>query len=542
MSITNDAILDLNSQRLPTVEPSAAITTTPRPKPNQPYIPEGSQKRELSIGSTPSPSTSQNEGKRSRHLSSEFDYTLSLTRNRTMEPEQEVTMLDLLNLLKQTAKISDLDNVAKKEDMIKLQETVTSHAIEIKQLREDIAIQSKRLQSLEDSLGSQVAKTYTRINPEVNVTRLNQHGGAQFQNNRADERYKRLVFEGIPSLPESEQERFILQLCSTLSIITFQSDIDTIVSMKRRDPTSVRPPPLLVTFNQQHVRVALLRQKYRLANIEKYREVFINPDEPIEVRRNEATFRKIAYKARSDGKTVTYRSDWIKIDETTYEVHELDKIPETYRVKLDDPVNVITSEGAASASSIDLNPTKESQSLVDRATPVANPPPNEHIKLTKAGVTYAGKTAFLSHFYECDFTYKRIPYTSVEQGLHHIHATLVNKLDIAKAIMSLREARDIKEIAKKLPYTDEWNEMAPGLLAELNGAKFDQNPDLKQRLIATAPHKLVEATVDSKWGGACPYASQIYGEGQIPGQNIAGEQLTKLRDDLISDMNDIRMS
>ena len=112
----------------------------------------------------------------------------------------------------------------------------------------------------------------------------------------------------------------------------------------------------------------------------------------------------------------------------------------------------------------------------------------------------------------------------------------MNKPDIAKTIMSLREARDIKDVAKNLPYTNEWNEMAPGLLAELNWAKFNQNPDLKQCLIATAPHKLVEATVDSKWGGACPYASEIYEQGQIPGQNIAGEQLTELRADLISDI------
>ena len=73
---------------------------------------------------------------------------------------------------------------------------------------------------------------------------------------------------------------------------------------------------------------------------------------------------------------------------------------------------------------------------------------------------------------------------------------------MAKTIMSLHLARDIKTAAKDLPKSEDWNDMCPGVLMELN--KFDQKPDLKQRLIDTAPHKLVEATVNAKWGRACP--------------------------------------
>ena len=339
--------------------------------------------------------------------------------------------------------------------------------------------------------------------------------------------------EGVPSLSETEQEAFILQLCSALSIIAFPSDIDGIVSMRRRDPASTRPPPLLVTFSQQHVRLGLLRQKYRLVNIEKYSNIFINADEPIEVRRNKATFRKIAFRARSNGKTVMYRNDWIRIDATTYYVPDLDKIPEAYKFHPDEPGNVTNDIGAASAQS---NPRKDS--AFSRAKQL----PNEQVKLTKAGVTYAGKTAYLSHFYNCQFVYKKQPYTSVEQGLHHIHATQENELALAATIMSLHEARDIKALAKDLPCSDEWNEMCPGVLMDLNRAKFEQNPDLKQRLIDTAPHDLVEATVDSKWGGACPISSEIYEQGQVPGQNIAGKKLTTLRDSIISDMDQIRMT
>ena len=102
MSEHKTAILGTDERNNAVVTPIVNLFVTPRPKPIEPYIPEGSQKRELPIGSTPSPSLLQNELKRSRDLSGEFDYTIT---NSVMEKETEaeVTMLDLLKLLKQTA-------------------------------------------------------------------------------------------------------------------------------------------------------------------------------------------------------------------------------------------------------------------------------------------------------------------------------------------------------------------------------------------------------------------------------------------------------
>ena len=230
-----------------------------------------------------------------------------------------------------------------------------------------------------------------------------------------------------------------------------------------------------------------------------------------------------------------------KIDRATWHFLKFDMHP--YRVTLDGPLNTPASTGAASVPPPKETPAPNQHLPVgERVEAKLKLSPNEQIKLTKAGITYAGKTAYLSHFYRSNFIYRKMPYSSVEQGLHHLHAIHENDRVIAAAIMSIHEARDIKSLAKDLPHSDEWNLMEPDVLMDLNRAKFDQNPDLRNRLIDTAPHKLVEATVDSKWGGACPFASEIYEQGQVPGQNIAGEQLTTLRDGLISDINDIRMT
>ena len=82
---------------------------------------------------------------------------------------------------------------------------------------------------------------------------------------------------------------------------------------------------------------------------------------------------------------------------------------------------------------------------------------------------------------------------------------------------------------------------------DLNKAKFDQNSDLKKQLLETAPAFLIEASVDSKWGGgggggACPFASDIYEQVIVPGTNLCGTQLIQYRDNILKDMDQFRMT
>ena len=406
--------------------------------------------------------------------------------------------------------------------------------------------QSKRLQSVEDTIGQNTASTMNRNRtlPDVSVNRTSKHGSPREVNIRPDDRRNNLVFEGLPMAAEAELEPHILQICTTLGIIAYPTDIDLIIPMKRRNSISTKPPPVLVGFNQLHVRSALLRLKSKLVNFPKYPTVYINPDEPIEIRRNKATFRKIAYKARQDWKTVLIRNDWMQIEDDVYYVADLDKVPDQY--KPTPPAKPTDDEKSADSD----QPIQETDGAVGGALPKTQAKQRSRskiytrvkIKQTKAGLTFSGPSAFLSHMYNCDFTYDSNPYTSVEQGFHHIHATHDLEFEIAEAIMDLYKAVDIKDVAKNLSDSDEWNEMSPKVLLQLNQAKYDQNPDLKQRLIETAPHPIVEASIDAKWGGGCPFGSDIYEQGQVPGKNLAGLQLTKQRDDSIKDLEQHKMT
>ena len=165
-----------------------------------------------------------------------------------------------------------------------------------------------------------------RTQPDVDINRRIQYGGAQSQTPRAQIRKKNLVFEGIPDMPDRQVAEYIVTMCSALDIIAYSSDIESILRMTRRDG-SKKPGPVLASFDQLHIRSAILRNKYKLAEIEKYSSLFINLDEPIETRRAKALFRRIGYKARQDGKTVVQRDDWISIDDVQYKINDLTKIP-----------------------------------------------------------------------------------------------------------------------------------------------------------------------------------------------------------------------
>ena len=60
-----------------------------------------------------------------------------------------------------------------------------------------------------------------------------------------------------------------------------------------------------------------------------------------------------------------------------------------------------------------------------------------------------------------------------------------------------------------------------------------EHPDLLERLIDTAPLPLIEASMDSRWGGGggeAPFNSDLYDSGEFTGENGFGKMATKYRD------------
>ena len=105
---------------------------------------------------------------------------------------------------------------------------------------------------------------------------------------------------------------------------------------------------------------------------------------------------------------------------------------------------------------------------------------------------------------------------------------------MAEHILKEHRIDKIRELSHEYPRSPEWERMAPHKIYELNREKFKQNPHLRARLIETTPHRLIEASIDQKWGGAALYSSGLYDDVIVPGRNIFGVKLTNLHDEFIA--------
>ena len=96
--------------------------------------------------------------------------------------------------------------------------------------------------------------------------------------------------------------------------------------------------------------------------------------------------------------------------------------------------------------------------------------PDVKMKLTKAGLTFSGPSAFVSNTSPSDFAYKGQPYSSAEQGIQHLNVVHHKVPDIAAKIPGTICAKKIKKISHDIPKSESWPKIAPGLLLELNEA------------------------------------------------------------------------
>lgn len=134
---------------------------------------------------------------------------------------------------------------------------------------------------------------------------------------------------------------------------------------------------------------------------------------------------------------------------------------------------------------------------------------------------FRGKYFFLSNFYEAPVIYKGITYRNNEAAFQ---AQKVSDYEKQKEFSKLnpseakRKGRHVK-----LRKDVEWDSVKTGLMREIVEAKFEQNEDLKLKLLATGDKHLEEGNT---WG------DKIWGTVNGVGENRLGKILMKVRENL----------
>lgn len=153
---------------------------------------------------------------------------------------------------------------------------------------------------------------------------------------------------------------------------------------------------------------------------------------------------------------------------------------------------------------------------------------------------WASQSPF-SNWYKCHFTIDGIDFSSSEQYMMYGKALLFGDQAIADAILGTRNVREQKALGRKVQHFDAetWNKNARQIVHRGCYAKFDQNPDLKAKLLATAGTTLVEASPDDRiWGiGLAEDDPRAKKRETWLGTNWLGEVLTQIREEMLSEQN-----
>lgn len=145
------------------------------------------------------------------------------------------------------------------------------------------------------------------------------------------------------------------------------------------------------------------------------------------------------------------------------------------------------------------------------------------------------ENGFFSNWYRRDFVIDDFKYFCVEQYMMSQKVKLFHDAENYTAILSANTPAGCKDSGKKVTPFDgkTWDAAAYEIVKTGNRAKFEQNPDLKEKLIATGDSILAEANPkDMIWGiGLYAKTAEDMETEDWPGKSLLGKILMELREE-----------
>ena len=139
----------------------------------------------------------------------------------------------------------------------------------------------------------------------------------------------------------------------------------------------------------------------------------------------------------------------------------------------------------------------------------------------KSITSFRGESAFLSNMSESSFKVGQETYPTVE---HFFQAMKTTDPAQRAKILATKTAGEAKKVGRTVTLRKNWNQIREEVMETGLRAKFQQNPELKKKLINTGDAELIEGNTwgDTFWG-------QVDGKGS----NKLGKLLMKIRDELM---------
>lgn len=137
---------------------------------------------------------------------------------------------------------------------------------------------------------------------------------------------------------------------------------------------------------------------------------------------------------------------------------------------------------------------------------------------------FRGKYFFLSNFYNAPVTYDGLSYLNSEAAFQAQKCTALKN----KHVFTSLNPSESRRLGQEVPLRSDWEQIKVRMMYEVVLAKFVQNPNLAERLIATGDAHLEEG---NNWG------DRIWGTVDGVGENHLGKILMRIRAELSMGMH-----
>lgn len=139
---------------------------------------------------------------------------------------------------------------------------------------------------------------------------------------------------------------------------------------------------------------------------------------------------------------------------------------------------------------------------------------------------FRGKYYFLSNFYSAPIFYDGLSFLNNEAAFQSCKcANGMKRKDFC-----MLPPNEAKALGRKVGLRYDWEQVKDGIMLKVVRAKFKQNPDLANRLLATGKARLIEGNDwgDNYWG-ISPYSND---NPEMPWNNHLGKILMMVREEL----------
>lgn len=250
---------------------------------------------------------------------------------------------------------------------------------------------------------------------------------------------------------------------------------------------------MLIKFKDPSTKQDIMKKKSALKNNKEFNKVYCNEDLPEDSRKSRQSLRIIAKHANSLGfKNTHVRGNSLWHEGKQYRGSELTLLPDCLKLE-----NIRTRD-------------------VGR------------------GIGFFGRDSFLSNHHPARFTMNEHRFLNSEQAFFFYKAIICGKENTGQDIKKMLDPGEIKKLGEKVETCDDWEQRKVKVMKSVLTHKYEQNRDLREKLVNTGTRPLLECTTDLFWGTGWPIDSPKWNEAyDYPGENNLGKILEGIRENYL---------